>query len=264
MRPALRAILAAREPLPMEILQRLLNWQDEELRDFTRPIASIFPVIKESGQEKIKPYHKSLADWLGDEAKAGAYFVSVVDGHRMLADFGLREIQSEARQVDDYIIWHTPSHLQASGRSEESAKLHKNIRYLTLCLISREWKEPRHHPRPLRAMKKLAIAHFEAGNLSEAETLIRHVLAGCEMTFGPHGYDTLESLLTLGRIAWAKHDLVLADANYREFFKRSQENDWAKNLPASVWQEFVSLLQATGLSEAEVEAVVNGIVGVKV
>ena len=258
-RPALRAVLAAREPLPVEILQRLFNWQDEELRDFTRPIASLFPVIKESGQEKIKPYHKSLADWLGDEAKAGTYFVSVVDGHRMLADFGLREIQSEARQVNDYIIWHTSAHLQTSGRTEESAKLQENIRYLTLYLESLERKEPRNHPNPVRAMKKLAIAHFEAGNLSEAETLIRYVLADCEMIFGPHGYDTLESILTLGRIVWAKHDLVLAEALYREFFKRAKEIDCAKNLPASVWQEFVSLLKTTGLNDAEIEALVQNL-----
>ena len=39
-RPALRAILAAREPLPVEILQRLFHWQDEELRDFTRALGS--------------------------------------------------------------------------------------------------------------------------------------------------------------------------------------------------------------------------------
>ncbi|MCX6875105.1 MAG: TIR domain-containing protein [Verrucomicrobia bacterium] len=59
--PALRAILAAREPLPVEILQRLFNWQDEELRDFTRPLASLFPVAKEASGEVIKPCHKSLA-----------------------------------------------------------------------------------------------------------------------------------------------------------------------------------------------------------
>ena len=60
----------------MEILQRLFHWQDEELRDFTRTLGSLFPVTKEANGEVIKPYHKSLADWLADEAKAGAYFVS--------------------------------------------------------------------------------------------------------------------------------------------------------------------------------------------
>jgi len=84
-RPALRAILAAREPLPVEILQRLFHWQDEELRDLTRTLGSLFLVTKEADCEVIKPYHKSLTDWLADEAKAGPYYVSVAEGHRILA-----------------------------------------------------------------------------------------------------------------------------------------------------------------------------------
>lgn len=84
-RPALRAILAAREPLPVEILQRLFNWRDEGLRDFTRPLASLFPVSVEAGCKVIKPYHKSLVDWLSSEAKAGAYYVSTREGDVMLA-----------------------------------------------------------------------------------------------------------------------------------------------------------------------------------
>lgn len=94
-RPAMRAILASREPLPVEILQRLFNWQDEELRDLTRPLASLFPVTTEVGYEVIKPYHKSLADWLANEGKAGAYFVSVKEGQRVLADYCLAHWRDE-------------------------------------------------------------------------------------------------------------------------------------------------------------------------
>ena len=55
-RPALRAILAAREPLPVEILQRLFNWQDEELRDFTRTAR-----LAVSGHEGSRPRsHQAL------------------------------------------------------------------------------------------------------------------------------------------------------------------------------------------------------------
>jgi hypothetical protein len=86
-RPALRAILAAREPLPLEILQKLFNWEDEELRDFIHILGSLFPVTKTTDSETIKPYHKSLADWLGDESKAGSYFVSEMEGHRILSEF---------------------------------------------------------------------------------------------------------------------------------------------------------------------------------
>ncbi len=118
-RPALRAILAAREPLPVEILQRLFNWQDEELRDFTRPLASLFPLANENGSEVIKPYHKSLADWLGDEAKAGAYFVRAMEGHRMLAELGLREYEQEPKHASVQILRILPVHLHALGEYEK-------------------------------------------------------------------------------------------------------------------------------------------------
>jgi hypothetical protein len=110
-RPALRAILAAREPLPVEILQRLFNWQDEELRDFTRPLASLFPVTKETSGEVIKPYHKSLSDWLRNDAKAGLYFVSVLEGHHLLADHGWKLYTNKMATLPSYLIANLPVHL---------------------------------------------------------------------------------------------------------------------------------------------------------
>jgi hypothetical protein len=114
-RPALRAILAAREPLPVEILQRLFHWQDEELRDFTRILGSLFPVTKEPNGEVIKTYHKSLADWLVDEAKAGAYFASTKEGHRQLANDGLAVLSQEneppvSRAISGYYARSVLSH----------------------------------------------------------------------------------------------------------------------------------------------------------
>jgi len=109
-RPALRAILAAREPLPVEILQRLFNWQDEELRDFTHTLGSLFPVAKEANGETIKPYHKSLADWLADESKAMTYFVSVREGNRMLAQFCWQEYKADFHRASLYTKYHARSH----------------------------------------------------------------------------------------------------------------------------------------------------------
>jgi len=87
-RPALRAILAAREPLSVASLQRLFHWADEETRDFTRTLGSLFPTTKATDSEAIKPCHKSLVDWLLDEQRAGAYFVSARERHRLLAMHG--------------------------------------------------------------------------------------------------------------------------------------------------------------------------------
>jgi hypothetical protein len=114
-RPALRVILAARAPLPVKILQRRSNWQEEELRNFTHTLGSLFPVTKESTGEGIKPCHKSLADWLADEGKAGAHFVSVLEGHRMLAELGWREFADKADHLPEFFMRHPAFDLSRSA-----------------------------------------------------------------------------------------------------------------------------------------------------
>lgn len=128
-RPALRAILAAREPLPVEILQRLFNWQDEELRDFTRPIVSLFPVTTEARYEVIKPYHKSLADWLADERKAGSYFVSALEGHRMLANAFWKEYQRDPTSMSVFSMRHLSVHLYQAARFDDLYSLLRDPRF---------------------------------------------------------------------------------------------------------------------------------------
>ncbi len=115
-RPALGAILAAREPLPVEILQRLFRWQDEELRDFSRTIGSLFPATTQENGEVIKAYHKSLADWLGDEAKAGEFFLSARAGHRLLADIGWKDFKGKQSHISPYFLGHLHDHLMVAER----------------------------------------------------------------------------------------------------------------------------------------------------
>jgi hypothetical protein len=113
-RPALRAILAAREPLPVEVLKKLFGWQDEELRDFTRSLGSLFPVTREGGEAVIKPFHKALVDWLIDEDKVGRYYVSTAEGHRLLADAFWADYQRALPEMSAYALRHLPGHLQES------------------------------------------------------------------------------------------------------------------------------------------------------
>jgi len=110
-RPALRAILAAREPLPVEILHRLFCWQDEEVRDFTRKLGSLFPVMTNALAKTIKPYHRLLVDWLAHEAMAGQYFVSIREGHRMMGNFGWEMLTTGFTDFTGYIRSHLPYHL---------------------------------------------------------------------------------------------------------------------------------------------------------
>ena len=132
-RPALRAILAAREPLPIEILKSLFDWEDEELHDFIRTLGSLFRVTTENDIKTIKPYHKSLADWLEDEARTGVYYVSVMEGHRLLSKYCLSHLESiDIKQARNSI----------SGYSTRSLLLHLSASHdwstLTYCISNPE------------------------------------------------------------------------------------------------------------------------------
>jgi hypothetical protein len=136
-RPALRAILAAREPLPVEILQRLFNWQDEELHDFARPIASLFPLTSEADYEVIKPYHKSLAEWQTDECKAGCYFVSKLEGNRFLAG-NLRVFVNQDGYIGTFVRRNLPLHLALSADHSQLVDSLQNVVFLR----ELRWKLP--------------------------------------------------------------------------------------------------------------------------
>jgi len=139
--PMLGAILAAREPLPVEILQKLFNWKESELRKWLRKFGSLFPTSKENGNEVIKPYHKSLADWLADEKKAGEYFVSVMEGHRMLAKFGINNFKNGSSTVFYYFIRNLVTHLSEAHLWLRLTTLLSDASFLTIAL---EWRILQH------------------------------------------------------------------------------------------------------------------------
>ena len=118
-RPAMRAILAAREPLPVGVLQRLFAWSDEEVSDFVRWLGPLFLVSSEVGRsggparKALRPTHKSLADFVSDEAQAAEYFVSRSEGHRMLAAFGLAGFH-HGQNLDPYYSDQLVGHLAGS------------------------------------------------------------------------------------------------------------------------------------------------------
>lgn len=116
-RPALRAILAAREPLPIAVLQSMFQWSDEELNDFTIALGSLFPVDGGEGAETIKPYHKAIADWLADKDKSKVYYVSLEEGAKLLAEHGWREYRDKGPDnMPLYFLRHLPAHLIESER----------------------------------------------------------------------------------------------------------------------------------------------------
>ncbi len=109
--PMFSAILAAREPLPVEILQKMFNWRETELRKWLRELGSLFSVTGKGENKVIKPYHKSISDWLADKGRADVYFVSVMEGHRMLTDTFWKDYERHSSLLPEFFVKHLPIHL---------------------------------------------------------------------------------------------------------------------------------------------------------
>ncbi len=170
-RPALRAILAAREPLPSEILQRIFDWKEDELHDFTRLLGSLFPLAKEGGQKVIKPYHKTLADWLAEKEKAGNYFVSVLEGHRDLAGYGWAEYQIGVKAMSRYSLSYLAYHLRQSGHHDKLKILARNNSFLS----TQASAVPNNPDLPLQTIRiAMDAACFDDDGVAMAEFALDH------------------------------------------------------------------------------------------
>lgn len=130
-RPLLELILAAREPLPLDLVTALLGWgaYGQQRLDTLGTLC-----IVEGG--RVSMFHKSLRDWLADANASGwSYCVRESEGHRRMAD-GLLEVllawrskgsevsardgwQSLGADGEAYAMRHLPGHLQAAGRTDQ-------------------------------------------------------------------------------------------------------------------------------------------------
>jgi hypothetical protein len=118
-RPALRTILAARGGMPLSALQQVFSWADEDVRDFVRVLGSLFPTSGPPGAEVLKPYHKSVADWLTDEVRSGKFYTSQAEGHRLLAGHCLTNWSPGQSFIASEAVYH----LCQVGRGTEAAVL---------------------------------------------------------------------------------------------------------------------------------------------
>ncbi len=102
--PLLSLMVAARIPLPLDLAQKILDVSDD--RDWNikviQPLGSLF--IKDN--DTLKPFHKSMIDWLVNSDKSDRFYVSAVDGNRKLAmSLTTRDYSSE------YYFSETPYHI---------------------------------------------------------------------------------------------------------------------------------------------------------
>jgi tetratricopeptide (TPR) repeat protein len=125
-RPALEVIAAASEDLTVNFISNILKWNEYRQNDVIETLGSLFPV---SG-DVIKPFHRSLIEWLTDKGRAGPYYVSALQGHRLLADYGLAEYRRSTVSWARYLLTYLAVNLCMSGRWDELKDVLTNEKFL--------------------------------------------------------------------------------------------------------------------------------------
>ena len=125
-RPALELIIAARRPLPPSLIGNTLGWDRRQLRDLRRSVGTLFP----ESEEGLRPFHKSLSDWLTNERLSDSYFTAIEDGHRALAKAGLRQWGAAPEKLDPYFKAHLPYHLANASQPVEAAAILRDPQFL--------------------------------------------------------------------------------------------------------------------------------------
>lgn len=128
--PMLGLALAARAPMPVEIIQRILGWSEAELRKWLRTLGSLFPIATVAHRQVITMFHKSLPDWLTDSKNADSYFVDVQEGHRRTAHYAEQNWRSAPLETRAYLLQDLPFHLFESRQIEALAALLSDKEYI--------------------------------------------------------------------------------------------------------------------------------------
>ena len=111
--PLLRALLAARGPLPFNVLQGVGGEAAEVVRRRLLDLRSYLRVYGQGESASYAVYHRSLKDWLTNPDAAGSYWCRAESGERSLAVQGWRVYSEGELSAHEYFSRYLPEHLIA-------------------------------------------------------------------------------------------------------------------------------------------------------
>ena len=136
--PLLRALAAARGPLPFAVLQSLGAQAAEVTRRQLHDLRSYLRVYGQGELASYAVYHRSLNDWLTDPDAAGSYWCRVESGDRALAESGWGAYSVGQLADSEYFSRYLPEHLIGA---QEWSKLEQLL--TDLDLFEQRWNQDR-------------------------------------------------------------------------------------------------------------------------
>lgn len=242
-RPLVEMIIAAREPLPLALAAKALKWGPYDYcrgekghagGEALSALGALFP--HEHGD--IRPFHRSVVDWLIDPGKSFGYHIDIREGHIRLAEVCWSEYVDGKCSLFHYSRTHLPTHLMESARWEDLLSL---LYDKELDLINR-WIEGQGGARATECLKGV-IAYLENEKVDGAAGA--GLATQLARIYGFRGeYDTCRYWLdyALNRASWFKgrrakivalHELG-SNFLYQQNLGEAKRN-YAKALRGSLW-----------------------------
>lgn len=112
-RPIFDVLLEVREQIDKDELSSILNIDEDALSSRLKRVNSYIFEIKNDGCVFLEIFHKSFQEWLTTE-EAGCYRVNQKNGNKLLVDYILASVKSDA-VVSKYVMKYAMDHLGVAG-----------------------------------------------------------------------------------------------------------------------------------------------------
>jgi len=106
-RPLLDAMSAAQEPLSLEMITHLIDWEIHDRQNLHNILGMLFSVTDNC----FHFFHRSLGDWLRNPDLSKDYTIHEHNGHCELARLGMESYAKGLGHLPEYMLAHLPFHL---------------------------------------------------------------------------------------------------------------------------------------------------------
>jgi tetratricopeptide (TPR) repeat protein len=140
--PLLRALVAARAPLPFPLLHQIAGGSAEGVADLLDDLRSCLRVSGLGEESRYSIFHRSLSDWLASHESAGRYWCRLHGGHEALAGAGWKLYESDRLRGDDYFARYLGEHLLGADQKSRLLQLLADLNLLNAAYEqhrSHEW-----------------------------------------------------------------------------------------------------------------------------
>ena len=163
-RDALGMIAASPEPLPVSTLKKLMDWGNNDLKRFCRPLSTL--LFKT--EDKLQIFHKSFIEWIN--TTEGIYASSTEDGIRNLAEKCYAIYKEDPEEMDPYMLLYTTRFCREAKRKKPYAVLKADDSYIKKVFdCADNFREMQHAYSYAMKFYEELLCVFEHANISECE-----------------------------------------------------------------------------------------------